>query len=37
MHLAIEGLCLDCVRHGESKEGEERKTCRIMHDGYLGI
>ena len=34
---AFDGLCLDCVRHGKREAEDERKSCRVMHDGYLGI
>ena len=33
---AIDGLCLDCVKH--HREGMARSyTCRISHQGYAGI
>ena len=31
----FQGLCLDCLKYGETKDGEVAR-CRIPHPGYVG-
>ena len=33
---AFPGLCLDCVKRGGTKKGED-VNCRMEHEGFLGI